>query len=193
MVLDLFTPEGFFDPPRVGFTIVNSYSTMGRTINTPSVPADLIFTDPTGPVLTLGDLNIHHPTADPLRTFKQDELATSFPSFERATDLGYSLLNTARVYTCFSMSLVGRPGVIDLGFACPLLAPYFSECSDPRLSPGSDHIPILLRFDAPFVRAPPPTPNWPLTHRGPVDTAIKSLGIPPSPPPTNLGLAWDMV
>ena len=69
-------------------------------------------------------------------------------------DVGYSLLNTPGVYTRFSMSLVGRPGVIDLAFACPLLAPHLSEWSDPLPSTGSEHIPILLCFDAPFFLPP---------------------------------------
>ena len=33
------------------------------------------------PTLTLGNLNIHHPAADPLRVFKEDEIATSSPYF----------------------------------------------------------------------------------------------------------------
>jgi len=150
MARELFTPDGSFDPSMVGFTIVNSYSTKGRSDNTRSVPADLIFPNLSGPVLTLGDLNIHHLTADPLRTYKADELATTVLYFNRAMDLGCSLLNTPGVYTRFSMSQGGRPGVIDLAFACPLLAPYFSEWSNPLPSTGSDHISILLRFDAPF-------------------------------------------
>jgi len=184
MALNPLTPEGFFDPSIVGFILVNFYSTKGRSNNTRSVPADVIFPDLSGPVLTWGDLNIHHPTADPLRTFKEDELATSVPYFDRATGLGYSLLNTPGVYTRFSMSMVGRPGVIDLAFACPLLAPYFSEWSDPLPLTSSNHIPILLQFAAPFVRAPPASPNWALTDWGPVDKALQSLAIPPPPPPS---------
>jgi len=182
MALNLFTPEGFFDPSMVAFTIVNSYSTKGRSNNTRSVPANLVFPDLAGPVLTLGDLNIHHLTADPLRTFSEDELATSTPYFDKVRDLGYSLLNTPGIYTRFSMSLVGRLDVIELAFACPLLAPCFTEWSDRLPSTGSDHIPILLRFEGPFFRATPRTPKWPLTHWGPVDTALKSLVVPPSPP-----------
>jgi len=110
MALDLFTPNGFFNPSTTGFTIINSYSTKGRANNTRSVPPDIIFPASPLPTLTLGDLNIHHPTADPLRAFKEDEIATSTPDFDRATDLGFSLLNTPDVFTRFSMSLVGRPG-----------------------------------------------------------------------------------
>jgi len=119
--LDLFTPEGFFNPSMFGFIIHNTYSTQGRFNNTCSVLADLIFAARPGPVLTLGDLNIHHPTANPLRIFKEDELATLVPYFGQATELEYTLLNilVPGVYTRVSMSLVGRPGVLDLAFACP--------------------------------------------------------------------------
>jgi len=150
MALDLFTPDGFFNPSTTGFTIMNSYSTKCRANNTRSVPPDIIFPSSPLPTLTLGDLNIHHPTADALRVFKEDEIAISTPYFDKATDLGFSLLNTLGVFTRFSMSLIGRPGVLDLAFACPLLLPYFSEWSDPLPSTDSDHIPILLRFEAPL-------------------------------------------
>ena len=88
------------------------------------------------------------------------------------------------------MSHVGRPGVLDLAFACPLLVPYFSEWSDPLPSTGSDHIPIVLCFDALLFRAPPPKPNWALTDWPQVDEALKSLEIPPTLPlPTSYSLA----
>jgi len=181
MALDLFTPDGFFNPATTGFTIINSYSTKGRANNTRSVPPDIIFPSSPLPTLTLGDLNIYHPTADPLRVFKEDEIATSSPYFDRAMDLGFSLLNTPSVFTRFSMSLIGRPGVLDLAFACPLLSPYFSEWSDPLPSTGSNHIPILLCFEAPLFRAPPPTPNWVLSDWAALDLALKATVISPSP------------
>jgi len=131
----------------------------------------------------LGDFNTHHPTADPLRSFKEDELATFVPYFDRATELGFSLLNTPGVYTLFSMSHVRRPGVLDLAFACPLLMPYVSEWSNPLPSTGSDHIPILLRVDAPLFSAPLPKPNWALTDWPRVDEALKSIQVPPPPHP----------
>ena len=193
IALDLFTPDGFFNPSMTRFTI-NSYSSKGRSNNTRSLPPDLIFPYLPGLKLTLSDLNIHHPTDDPMRNFKEDELATFVPYFDRATELGFSLLNTAGVYTRFSMSLVSRPGVLDLAFACPLVAPYPSEWSDPLPSTGSDHIPILLPFDAPLFRAPPPKPNWGMTDWPQVDKALKSIKIPPPPPlPTShaLGVWFD--
>jgi len=182
MALDLFTPDGFFNPSLTKFTIINCYSTKGRLNNTRSVPAEMVFPVSACPTLTLGDLNIHHPTSDPLRIFKEDEIATSAPYFDRATDLGYSLLNTPGVFNRFSMSLIGRPGVIDLAFACPLLAPYFSEWSDPLPSTGSDHIPIHIRFDAPLFRAPLPCPNWALSDWTALEDSLKATTIPPPPP-----------
>ena len=184
MALDLFTPDGFFNPSTTGFTIINSYSTKGRLNNTRSVPPDIIFPLSPLPTLTLGDLNIHHPTADPLRVFKEDEIATSSPYFDRATELGFTLLNVPGVFTRFSMFLIGRPGVIDLAFACPLLAPYFTEWTDPLPSTGSDHIPILLRFEAPLFRAPPPTANWALTDWPTLEPSLKATRISPVPPIT---------
>jgi len=123
MALDLFTPDGFFNPSTTGFTIVNSYSTKGHRNNTRSVLPDIIFPASPLPTLTLGDLNVHQPTADPLRVFNEYELATSTPYFDTATHLGFTLLNVPGVFTRFSMSLIGRPGVYDLAFACPLRAP----------------------------------------------------------------------
>jgi len=182
MALDLFTPDGFFNPATTGFTIINSYSMKGHLNNTRSVRPDIIFPASPLPTLTLGDLNIHHPISDPLRTFKEDEIATSSPYFDRASDLGFSLLNTPGVFTRFSMSLIGRPGVLDLAFACPRLAPYFIEWSDPLPSTGSDHIPILLRFEAPLFRAPPPAPNWALTDWPSLEASLKATSIPRPPP-----------
>jgi len=181
MALDLFTPDGFFDRSLTSFTFINSYSTKGRSNNTRSVPPDLIFPSSPSPTLTLGDLNIDHPTADPNRSFKEDEIATSASDFNRATQRGFSLLNSPRVYIRFSMSLIGRPGVLDLAFAGPLLMPYFSEWSDPLPSTGSYHIPILLCFNVPFLRAPPLRPNWTITDWPRVSHDLKTFTIPTPP------------
>jgi len=189
MALDLFTPDGFFNPSTTRFSIINFYSTKGRLNNTRSVSPEIVFPRSATPTLTLGDLNIHHPTSDPLRVFKEDDIATSAPYFDKATELGFSLLNTPGAFTHFSMSLIGCPGVIDLAFACPLLAPYFSEWSDPLPSTGSDHVPILLRFEAPLLRAPPPSPNWALSNWTALEVSLKATVIPPPPPiPTTRSL-----
>ena len=137
MARGLFTPEGFFNTSMPSFTMINSYRTKGMSTNTRSVPHDLIFPSLLGSTLMLDDLNIYYPTSDPLRNFNDDEIATLVPYFNWATESRFSLLNMAGVSTRFSMSLVGRPRVLDLPFACPLLIPYFSEWSHPLPSTGS--------------------------------------------------------
>jgi len=77
------------------------------------------------------------------------------------------------------MSLIGRPGVLGLTLACPLLGSYFSEWADPRRSTGSDHIPILLRFDKQLFHTPPPRPNWALSDWALIEDTPKSLTTPP--------------
>jgi len=143
MALDLFTPEVFFNTSMTSFSIINSYSTKGRSNNSRLVPSDLIFPCQPCPSLTLGDLNIDHPTADPLRRFKEDKISTSVPYFDTATERGFFLLNIPEVYTSFSMSQIGRPGVIDLAFACPLLI-------SPILRNGPTHCPPLAQILSPF-------------------------------------------
>lgn len=147
MALALFTPPGFFNASLTSFTMINSYRTKAQSNNTRSLPPGLIFPCLPGPTLTPGDLTIHQPTADLLRNFTEVEIAASVHYFDRATEHGFSLLNTLGLYTRFSMSLVGMPGVIDLAFPSPLLMPYISEWSDPLPSTGSDHslIPPTIR------------------------------------------------
>ena len=89
MALDLFTPHGFFNTSMSSFSILNSYSTKGQSNKTHSVPPDPIFPNLPGPTLRLGDLNIHDPTANSLRSFKEDEISPSVPYFDRTTDRGF--------------------------------------------------------------------------------------------------------
>jgi len=76
----------------------------------------------------------------------------------------------------------------------PLLMPYFSEWSDPLLSTGSDHIPILQRFVALLFCAPSHRPNRDLTDWPQVEEAPRSMKVPLPPPlPTSpfLGVWLD--
>lgn len=135
----------------------------------------------TASTLLLSDLNPDHPTSDPLRRLNEDELATSTPYFVTATELSFSLLNHPGVYKRFSMSHVGRAGVVDLAFACLLLVPYFSECSDPLPSMGSDHIPILSHLNTPLFHDGPLSPNWALTDWPALESSLKTHTIQPHP------------
>jgi len=97
MALGLFTPEGLFNTSMIKFTIINSYSTKGWSNKTHSVLADHILPSLSRPTLTLGHLNLDHPSADPLRSYKQGDIATCVPYFDKATVLGYTLINTLGV------------------------------------------------------------------------------------------------
>ena len=169
MALDLFTPDGFVNPSTTGFTIINSDSTKGRLNNTRSVPPDIVF--PTSPLstLTLCDLNIHQPTGDPLRVFKEDEIATSSPYFDRATELEFTLLNFQGVFTRFSMSLSVRYGA---SRAPKPAGPHLNSPPSPGQWPGAG--PFFFSTPAPApVQAPaqfnapnsPPSMNF--LHPGP--------------------------
>jgi len=149
IALDLFTLDGFFHLSLTKFSVINSYCTKGAPNNTRTVPLDLIFPLLSHLTLTLGDVNLHHPTSDSLRNFKEDGQATSTPYFDRATELSFSLLNPRGVYMRFAMSHVGRLEVLDLAIGCPLLVPYFAEWSNPLPSTVSNYSLSLIRLDPP--------------------------------------------
>src|SRR6266849_2488485 len=73
--------------------------------NTPWNPSALIaqeiFVLSTFPTIVLGDFNLHSPLADPLRHFTHEELRTSHPFMELASDRGYTLLNIPGLHTYF--------------------------------------------------------------------------------------------
>src|SRR5207302_2435816 len=99
MAIDVFTPSGLFCAANQQFRIYNLYSTntsgpFRRTIT----PTDAFCTH-TFPTLVVGDFNIHHALSDPLRHISSNEFALSSPYFDRALDLGFSLVNTPVVHT----------------------------------------------------------------------------------------------
>ena len=80
------------------------------------VPSRALSASPT-PTLVLGDLNIHHPIANPAWYFNPEELTLSRPWFDRASLTGFSLINNPGDYTFFPFSQFYCPSVLDLAFA----------------------------------------------------------------------------
>jgi len=83
------------------FRILNLYNLWSQRSSVRTVLPDVSFPDDGFPFLVVGDFNIHHPLADPLRSYSRRNLAASFPYFSRAADLGFELLNLPGVFTRF--------------------------------------------------------------------------------------------
>ena len=129
----------------------------------------------------MGDFNIHHPSADPIRRHNSSELKASFPYFSRAAEHGYTLQNTPGVYTRFPLQGSSRPSVLDLAFASSSLVPFFQGWSSDLRSTGSDHVPITITIAHPIAAPPPPAPNWVRTDWPTLEPLLKEAIIPPPP------------
>ena len=91
--LDIFAPSGFFDFSFSRFHIKNAYTTHQRSPPYRNLPLQELFQRLSFPLLILGDLNVHHPSSDPLRTLDPRELSVSHPYFSLASDRDFSLPN----------------------------------------------------------------------------------------------------
>ena len=127
MALDVHTPSGLFNSNHHVLRIYNGYSTNGSSSNTRTIAPEKMFPELDFPCLIAGDFNIHNPLSDPLRDFSSNDIAISAPYFERAADMGFSLLNTPGVYTRFPFVARDRPAVLDLSLANTELAPFFTS------------------------------------------------------------------
>ena len=181
MALDVHTPSGLFDSTQRVLRLYNGYSTNGRSAAFRTIPPEAWFPSHDFPCLVVGDFNLHHPLSDPLRQFSPHEIRLSSPYFQRASDEGFVLLNTPGVFTRFPFNGATRPGVLDLSFANSLLAPYFVSWSADLPATGSDHIPIVLKFSAPLLRPPAPSPNWSKTDWDTLRPGLRELLVPPPP------------
>jgi len=189
--LDLFGVD-LFGGSFTQLRILNLYNLCSQHSSASTVSPDLSFPDDGFPLLVVGDFNIHHPLAEPLRAYSRRDLAASFPYFSRTAELGFELLNLPGVFTRFPWDSATRPSVIDLSFASPLLFPFFYSWDTPLPSTGSDHVPISLTFAHPISSPSPPVPNWSLTDWDSLAPALHDLLIPPPPSfPTKVSLeAW---
>jgi len=180
VALDLFGVD-LFGGSFSQFRILNLYNLWSRRSSVRTVSPDLVFPDDGFPLLVVGDFNIHHLLADPLRSNSRRDLAACFSYFSRAANLGFELLNLPRVFTRFPWDIATHPSVIDFSFASSLLFPFFHSCDTSLPSTGSDYVPISLTFAHPTSAPPPPVPNWSLTDWTSLSPALSDLYIPPPP------------
>jgi len=141
MTVDVFTPQGCFATNSPRFTIGNAYARpLTPFLHSVSPESSLLSLD--HPFIVAGDFNIHDAATDPFRILCSKEERESAPYFDRASDLGFTLLNTRRVCTRFPFSGPDGPGTLDLAFANPHMFPAFRSWDASSLpSTGSDHAP----------------------------------------------------
>ena len=160
--VNFHSPEGLFDTSHNLFRLYNAYSMPSGHTGSVS-PVDL-FLQYDFPTLVLGDLNIHHSASDLTRLLSTYDQFISSPSFDRASALLVSLLNTPGVYTMFPFTSNHRPAVLDFSFANTALLPYFSSWN-PSLPPTrSDHSALTIILSTPLLKPPPRGLNWKLTQ-----------------------------
>jgi len=179
--IDIFAPDGFFELQFTRFRIINAYNLPLKSAPFRTIAPPDLFQDNAFPTMLVGDLNLHHPAADPLRTFDSREYNLSHPYYSQASEHGYSLLNQPGLYTYFPFAHNARPSVLDLAFANSPLFPSFSHWDTPLPLTGSDHVPVLITLESPRFRLPPPSPNWSKTDWSRILPNLPSL-IPPPPP-----------
>jgi len=109
------------------FHVVNCYSVWGSTPTERTVSPFLTLPTPAFSTMVVGDFNIHHPSADPIRKHNSSKLRASFPYFSSVAEYGSTLLNTPEVHTHFPLLGSSRLSVLDLAFASSSLMPFFQE------------------------------------------------------------------
>ena len=183
MALDVYTLKDCLATSFSLFRIGNAYT---RPINPPyrSVSPQTFLLEYYFPYLVADDFNIHTPAGNPFRALFSNKESVGARFFDRATDLGFSLLNTCATYTLFLFSDFHWPSAIALAFANPHMFLDLREWDASSLrSSGSDHLSIritLQPLSATSTQSRPRwlDPDWPfLTER------LKGWQIPPRPHP----------
>jgi len=181
MALDVCTPQGCFGTDYPRFTIGNTYPRplppLPHTVSPESSLLELRHPD-----LVAGDFNIHNAATDPSRLLPSTEERESAPYFERASDLGFTLLNTPGIYTRFPFSGTHRPSSIDLAFANPHMFPSFRSWDASFLpSSGSDHAPIRISIHPLSLYNDKPRPRWQDADWPRLTGRLQNTLIPPPP------------
>ena len=99
MAIDIHSQQGLFSSNHKIFWLYNSYSVNGTSCSSRTLFPQDLFPTHSFPTITLGDFNLHHPLPDPLRELSSQDISVSGPYFDRAADLGYSLLNVPGIFT----------------------------------------------------------------------------------------------
>ena len=180
MVLDVSNPQGCLGTNFSRFRIGNAYAKR-LSPHPHSVSPESTFQGFGYPYLVAGDFNIHNAATDPSRPLSAREEKESAPYFGRATDLGFTLLNTPGVYTRFPFTGTHRPSAIDLTFANPHMFPAFRSWDASSLpSKGSDHVPISILIRPPSPHDDSPRPRWQETNWPGLTDRLKNWLVPPS-------------
>jgi len=181
MALDIFTPQGCFGSNFPQFGIGNSYSRpLSPAPHSVSPISSLLDLD--YPYLVTEDFNIHNSATDPSRLLSSNEERESARYFDRAGNLGFTLLNLPGGYTRFPFTGTHRPSPIDLVFANPFIFSAFclwDASSHP--STGSDHAPIVISLRPPSPHTDKPRPHWPEADWPSLTQKLKKLVGPASP------------
>src|SRR6266566_1289607 len=189
--LSISYPDNGFRRLFKSVTIYNIYNKHSGRFSR-SVPPQLCFLKSTLPTLVLGDFNIHHQSADPLRNFKRSELTLSSSYFDIALENNYALLNTSGSYTRTSPAHNQRSSVIDLCFANTALLPFIHSWVNNLPSSGSDHTVIQIQINPPNPPTANSSPQWTLTPWFLLEEFIKKFSPSEIEPSTDIAEWFDL-
>jgi len=157
--IDVFSHEGLFRSPHRTLRMTLVYLLHSNHPPYGSIHPDSIFSPRPYLPLIVGDLNIHHPLADPVWSISDREYILVAAYFDAAFDKPYHLLNTPGVFTHFPFDTISRPSVLAMFFANSHLSPFISSWNTPLPSTASDYVPIVVILQALAIILPPLTPD----------------------------------
>lgn len=109
------------------------------------------------------------------------EQRESAPDFCLASELGFLLLNTPGVSSCFLFSGTNRPSTFYLFFTNSLMFPAFLSWDAISLpSTGSDHLLIPLSVKPGKLYSEEPRPRWPDSDWSTIPDTLAAWQIPPA-------------
>jgi len=134
--VDVCSPEALFGSPHCSLRVTSVYLLHTNHPPYSSIPPERLFSFLPYPHLILGNFNLHHPLADPIRFLSEWEFTISPCSLDVVFDVPSHVLNTPGIYTRFPFDTISPPSVLDLAFANTALSPLISSWDTPLPSPG---------------------------------------------------------